>query len=215
MFRDFRLGKDEDPEILINNLEDLRVKSEAMGSIMTDYPFMIQTLNSLTAEYDLQILLLEKRIGNKGNPFSVEELKEELNLRIERLSSKNNDESGEEKVLFIIQFKGKCRNCGKIEHKAAQYKSRQVKDNINNVICNFCKKSENLKANYFEVVKKNQVQGEVNSGGPRNNVAGTVADLVLSSVEKYGFKHEIWVSDSGASCQYCNNDDGLYNESNF
>jgi hypothetical protein len=59
---------------------------------MKDDQFMIQLLNSLTSEYELQTLLLEKSIGNKDNPLSVEELKEELKLRFQRYSSKNNDE---------------------------------------------------------------------------------------------------------------------------
>jgi diphthamide synthase (EF-2-diphthine--ammonia ligase) len=79
MFRECKLGKDEDWAIWINNLEDLRLKFKAMGSSMTDDPFMIQVLNSLTAEYELQM----------------------LNLKFERLSSKKNDESGEEKMLFV------------------------------------------------------------------------------------------------------------------
>jgi hypothetical protein len=29
---------------------------------------------------------------------------------------------GEENALVVTQFKGKCRNCGKIDHKAAQFK---------------------------------------------------------------------------------------------
>jgi hypothetical protein len=47
MFTECKLDKDEDPEIRINNLEDLQVKLEAMGSIMTDYQVMIQVLNSI------------------------------------------------------------------------------------------------------------------------------------------------------------------------
>jgi hypothetical protein len=35
------------------------------------------------------MLLLEKRIGNKENPLTIEELKEDLSLRFERLSSKS------------------------------------------------------------------------------------------------------------------------------
>jgi hypothetical protein len=53
------------------------------------------------------MLLSEKRIGNKMNPLTIEECKEELNLRFERLSSKKesikNDESGKEKSLFTTQ----------------------------------------------------------------------------------------------------------------
>jgi hypothetical protein len=46
--------------------------------------------------------------------LSIEELKEELNLRFERLLSKKNDESGEEKALFVTHFIGKRRDCGKM-----------------------------------------------------------------------------------------------------
>jgi hypothetical protein len=120
MFREYKLGKDEDPDNRINNLEDLRVKLEPMGSRMTNDNFMIQVLNSLTAENGFQMLLLEKRIGHKEKPFSVEDLKEELNLRFARLSSKRTDEPGEEKSLFVTQFKDECRNSGKIGHKAAE-----------------------------------------------------------------------------------------------
>jgi hypothetical protein len=69
------------------------------------------------------MLLLEKRIGNKENLLTFNELKEELSLRYERLlmkseTAKNND-LGEEKALVVTQFKGKCQNCDKIGHKAA------------------------------------------------------------------------------------------------
>ena len=56
--------------------------------------------------------LMEKRIGNKENPLSIDELKEDLNLRYERLSSKSestrNDDYGEEKALFVTQFSSVC-----------------------------------------------------------------------------------------------------------
>jgi hypothetical protein len=48
-------------------------------------------------------------------------------------------------------------------------------------------------------------------GGVRNNVAGTVADVLLSSLEKDCFNYEIWIGENCASCYYCNNNDGLYN----
>jgi gag-polypeptide of LTR copia-type len=153
MFRESKLSKDEDPEVWITNLEDLRIKLEVMGSSMTDDQFMVQVLNSLTGDYELQMLLLEKRIGDKMNPLTIDELKEELNLRFERLSSKKesikNDESGEEKALFTTQLKGKCRNWGKLGHKAAQCKLKQAKEEKHDIICNYCKKPGHVKANYF------------------------------------------------------------------
>jgi hypothetical protein len=60
-------------------------KIGSMDSFMTDYQFMTQVLNNLTNDYKLHMLLLEKRIASKGNQLSIDELKEELSLRYERL----------------------------------------------------------------------------------------------------------------------------------
>jgi gag-polypeptide of LTR copia-type len=60
MFRESRLGKNEDLEIWINNLEDLCIKLETMGFVMKDDQFIVQVLNNLTSDYELQMLLLEK-----------------------------------------------------------------------------------------------------------------------------------------------------------
>ena len=46
-------------------------------------------MSSLTNDYELQMTLMEKRIGDKMNPLLIDELKEDLNLRCERLSSKS------------------------------------------------------------------------------------------------------------------------------
>jgi hypothetical protein len=85
LFRDCKLGKDEDPEAWITNSEYLRLKLEVMGLFMTDDQFMVKVLNSLKNEFNLQILLLEKWNGSKENTLTIEELKEELSLRYERL----------------------------------------------------------------------------------------------------------------------------------
>jgi hypothetical protein len=110
---------------------------------------------------------------------------------------------------MVTQFKGKCQNCGKIGHKAAQCKSKQMREERNKVVCNYCKKSGHFKSNYFKLMKKKQV--DENGNGNRKGVAGTVKDIVLSSVEsKEEVDHEIWIGDSGASCHYRNDDEGLY-----
>jgi hypothetical protein len=51
----------------------------------------------------------------------------------------------------------------------------------------------------------------VNGNVTRNGVAGTVTDIVLSSVEsETEVDHIIWIRDSGASCHYCNDIEVLY-----
>ncbi len=63
---------------------------------------------------------MEKRIGDKERPLTVDEIRADLNLRFERLAMKSaRNEDGEvvkEHALFIGQFKGKCRNCWQIGH---------------------------------------------------------------------------------------------------
>jgi hypothetical protein len=86
-----------------------------MGSSISENQFMIHVLNNIPTEYDLQLSLLEKRIGDKDKPLTVEEIRADLSLCFERLNmkSKKNEENEEleEYALFSGQFKGKCRNC--------------------------------------------------------------------------------------------------------
>jgi hypothetical protein len=67
-------------------LEEFRMKLEDMGLAMTDDQFMIHLLNNMPSDYELQMALLEKRIGNKENPLEVNKLHGELNLQLERLT---------------------------------------------------------------------------------------------------------------------------------
>jgi hypothetical protein len=61
------------------------MKFKDMGSTMTDDQFMIHVRNNLTSDYELQMVLLEKRIANKENPLEVEKSREAWNLIFERL----------------------------------------------------------------------------------------------------------------------------------
>ena len=175
---------------------------------MTDDQFMIHLLNNLTSDYELQMVLLEKRIGNKDNPLEVDELREELNLRFERLSTQNesNNESkaNEEQALFTTQFKGKCRNCGVLGHKSIHCKARRNHNDRQNdgnpqpPYCVYCRKSGHVKANCFILNKRNEANGNGNNN-VRNGVAGTTADVVFNSVsENSEFSKNIWIGDSGA-----------------
>jgi hypothetical protein len=46
---------------------------------------MIHVLNNLPSDYDLQVALLERRIGDEKDPLTVSEIRSELSLRFERL----------------------------------------------------------------------------------------------------------------------------------
>jgi hypothetical protein len=49
-----------------------------MESHMKDSQFMV---HSLTNDYELQMVLMEKRNGNKEYPLTIDKLREELSLR--------------------------------------------------------------------------------------------------------------------------------------
>jgi hypothetical protein len=73
IFRQRFLCKNEYPVAWIKTLEEFRMKLEDMWSAMTDDQFMIHVLNNLTSDYELHMVLLERRIENKENPLEVDE----------------------------------------------------------------------------------------------------------------------------------------------
>jgi hypothetical protein len=64
-FRDLSLKKSQDPEVWITELEDFCIRLDYMGLSISENQFMIHVLNNLSADYDLQLALLEKRTGGK------------------------------------------------------------------------------------------------------------------------------------------------------
>jgi hypothetical protein len=71
MFRQIFFSKNDFPDLWMITLEEFRMKLQEMGSGMTDDQFMIHMLRYLTSDYELKMILLEKRIRNKENPLEV------------------------------------------------------------------------------------------------------------------------------------------------
>jgi hypothetical protein len=87
-FREMSLKKGQDPEIWITESEDLRVRLEAMGSSISENLFMIHILNNLISDYELQLALMERRVGDDEKPLTIEEIRGELSIRYERMNMK-------------------------------------------------------------------------------------------------------------------------------
>ena len=79
------LKRGKDPDNFITYMEDLRTRLETMGWKVDDTQFMVKILNSLPDECEYQMNDMEKRIGNG---LTIEDVREELNLRFERLGDK-------------------------------------------------------------------------------------------------------------------------------
>jgi hypothetical protein len=74
-----------------------------------------------------------------------------------------------------------------------------MREERNEIICNYCKNPGHVKSNCFKLMKKKQV--EENGNGTRDGVAGTVTDIVLSSIESENeIDHETLIRDNNELC---------------
>jgi hypothetical protein len=106
------------------------MRLEELGSSISDNQFILHIFNNILDDYDLQLAMMEKRVMEKSNPLIINKIRDDLNLRFERLNEKQNEESendnNQEVTCFGGQFKGKCRNCGAIGHKAKDCKLKMT-----------------------------------------------------------------------------------------
>jgi Zinc knuckle len=197
-----------------------------MGSTISDNQFMIHFLNNLTTDYDLQLELMEKGVGDSEMPLRIEEIKAELSLCIERLNVGSNQSNEnivlEKHALFSGQYKGKCRNCGQIGHKAAQRKKKHFNHVGNNGnmternYCNYCRRTGHVKKDCFKR-KKKELQNNNNNRGSNDNSCRDQKFLnpqdmaFVTTSENETLTNEIWICDSGACGHYCNFKEGLMN----
>jgi hypothetical protein len=84
-FRQCSLKKGQDPDIWITELEDYRMRLEELGSNISDNQFILHILNNMTDDYDLHLVMMENRVTDKSNPLTINEIRDNLNLRFERL----------------------------------------------------------------------------------------------------------------------------------
>jgi len=123
------MGKKEDPDEWIMNLERLKQRIAECGKTIDDNELVMHILYHLPTEYDTINDQYLKDLDD-GKDVDLEDLRADLQRkydrlvdsgRIEKINDDGNDKLVKEeralKTGFKKQFKGKCRVCCKIGHK--------------------------------------------------------------------------------------------------
>ena len=135
-----------DPEEWIVYLEILRARLEQKQYIISEKNFQMHVLNRLPSQYDNTVEDLENKMDDLVDPLDIETMKEKLHARWEKIRNRTknpigyelgdvdeqaalfasgNGDFGGHSALLARQFKGRCRNCGKFGHKAADCPDRE------------------------------------------------------------------------------------------
>jgi len=123
------MGKKEDPDEWITNLERLRQCIAECGKTIDDNELVMHILYHLPTDYD-NINDQYLKDFDDGKDVDLENLRADLRRKYDRLVDsgrieKKNDDGNDKlvkeekalKTVFKKQFKGKCHVCGKIGHK--------------------------------------------------------------------------------------------------
>ena len=152
-----------------------------MKSTMTDKHFLMHFINNLTKEYEYTVALVEKRLESITDPLTLEEWRADLNLLYERLGQRKKDEDKDDLDIALgalNKFKGKCRKCGKIGHKASNCRVNQ-------------KGNASYRMQITNVPYNNENKSKVNADGWTvvQNKTNAKFDGVCNYCKKYGHKY--------------------------
>ena len=169
-----------DPDVWITQLEDLQAQiNGSKPDSITEDDLIEHVLGNLPSVYDIEIHTLRKRLDDLNNPLTIEEVREELNLKFKMMNKQSCGNPGgenEETALFVGGFKGKCNACGKFGHRSRECRSKgtnsslqasvkQMKSQTNNssadqkdknVECFYCKRKGHRIAECLKLKRKEQ-----------------------------------------------------------
>jgi hypothetical protein len=64
------------------------MRREELRSYISKKQFVQNILNNLMDDYNFQLTMTEKRVTDKSNPLTVDEIRDKLNLRFEKLTKR-------------------------------------------------------------------------------------------------------------------------------
>jgi hypothetical protein len=103
-FHQCSIKKVQGPDIWITEIEDYRMRFAELGSSIYDDQFILHILNNMTDDFDLQLAMMEKRVTDKSNPLTIDEIRDDLDLRFKILNEKQSKESendNNQEVAFL------------------------------------------------------------------------------------------------------------------
>ncbi len=223
----------KDPDEWIAQLEVIRRKLKVMGHPISDMDMMIHVITHLPREYEGITDYLESELDKPDNKIDMADIRTRLRNKYNKLklrysNSTENDDS-KEKALATTQprraFKGRCSNCGRWGHKAADCKKKEKSGDeagtepgkTFEITCYYCqgkghKASECNKKKADKAEKEAEKERAANTQEPTKNKKKEAAMCVR---EFCGFTREksehLWIGDSGASSHYVGTLDGVTN----
>ena len=120
----------------LTDLEHKRQRLKLAGKVIEDLDFMTHVLANLPKEYLEISSRLERDLGKKI--LTVKEMRSELKIHYIKMKEVNNWTENEIALAattnnsssrFTKQFKGRCRNCGRLGHKSANCWEREENKN--------------------------------------------------------------------------------------
>ena len=201
LFYQAKLKKQVDPDVFVTYLEGLRTTMGDMNNFITDKQFIMHVMNNLNKDYDNTVENLEKLIDNKNDPLTIEQMREDLSLKHERLYGTEDtgefesDDDGEHALYAGPgRWKGKCNKCGKQGHKAVDCRSNGNGANKSKTgnksggggkkfdgKCHYCQRTGHRASDCF---KKKRDQGGEQANAAKDSDKDEVADVVLTTLDE-------------------------------
>ena len=145
----------QDPNHQIFELEVIYTRLKKMGVAIKDDYSMICILNTLRSSYDNLVESMEDKIDASSDPLTLENLREKISSKYEKLQDKEDDEE-EQKVTALVSFgpfKGRYYYCGEfVGHKGADCPNKyadQGKKRFQGT-CNYYGKNGHNEADYWK-----------------------------------------------------------------
>jgi hypothetical protein len=227
-----KLAKDDNPACLFNKLSSIKMSFNTVTNPVDENDLIMTVVRVAPDCYSETI---ERTMEEKGNSLTLKHMKEAMNTKFRflvargKINESNNKNDGHETVLQAGDFRGKCFKCGQVGHKSNDpkcpmyNKGKKGKAKFKGK-CNFCGMKGHKESDCFE--KEENASRRPNGWKSKMEQQGAVTDhneqLLLMAKESTKLMTfnptvellrdpNIWIADTGASCDSTFSISGLSN----